>query len=71
MSNIDYLSRKALKDIYNLVEEYFELPHDFGEVTLNEIRMLLSDYYESVDLILSTETNAQARSYDQYINGGD
>lgn len=71
MSNIDYLSRRALEDIYNLVEEYFELPHDFGEVTLNEIRMLLSDYYDSVDLILKTETNNQARSYDQYINRGD
>ena len=67
MNNIDYLSRKTLKDIYELVEEYFELPHDFGEVTLSDIRMLLSDYYESVDLIL----NSQARSYDQYINRGD
>ena len=67
MNNIDYLSRKTLKDIYNLVEEYFELPHDFGEVTLSDIRMLLSDYYDNVDLIL----NSQARSYDQYINGGD
>lgn len=67
MNNIDYLSRKTLKDIYELVEEYFELPHDFGEVTLNDIRMLLSDYYDNVDLIL----NNQARSYDQYINRGD
>lgn len=67
MNNIDYLSRKTLKDIYNLVEEYFELPHDFGEVTLSDIRMLLSDYYDNVDLIL----NSQARSYDQYINRGD
>lgn len=67
MNNIDYLSRKTLKDIYNLVEEYFELPHDFGEVTLSDIRMLLSDYYDNVDLIL----NSQARRYDQYINGGD
>lgn len=67
MNNIDYLSRKTLKDIYELVEEYFELPHDFGEVTLNDIRMLLSDYYENVDLIL----NSKARSYDQYINEGD
>ena len=67
MNNIDYLSRKTLKDIYELVEEYFELPHDFGEVTLSDIRMLLSDYYDNVDLIL----NSQARRYDQYINGGD
>ena len=67
MNNIDYLSRKTLKDIYEIVEEYFELPHDFGEVTLNDIRMLLSDYYDNVDLIL----NSQARSYDQYINRGD
>ena len=67
MNNIDYLSRKTLKDIYDLVEEYFELPHDFGEVTLSDIRMLLSDYYDNVDLIL----NSQARRYDQYINGGD
>lgn len=67
MNNIDYLSRKTLKDIYNLVEEYFELPHDFGEVTLSDIRMLLSDYYDNVDLIL----NSQARRYNQYINGGD
>ena len=67
MNNIDYLSRKTLKDIYELVEEYFELPHDFGEVTLSDIRMLLSDYYDNVDLIL----NSQARSYDQYINRGD
>lgn len=67
MNNIDYLSRKTLKDIYDLVEEYFELPHDFGEVTLSDIRMLLSDYYDNVDLIL----NNQARSYDQYINRGD
>ncbi|PKY89714.1 hypothetical protein CYJ57_03120 [Falseniella ignava] len=67
MNNIDYLSRKTLKDIYDLVEEYFELPHDFGEVTLSDIRMLLSDYYENVDFIL----NSQARRYDQYINRGD
>ena len=67
MNNIDYLSQKTLKDIYDLVEEYFELPHDFGEVTLSDIRMLLSDYYDNVDLILSS----QARRYDQYINRGD
>ena len=67
MNNIDFLSRKTINKISDVVEEYFELPHDFGEVTLSDIRMLLSDYYDNVDLIL----NNQARSYDQYINRGD
>ena len=71
MNNIDFLSRKTINKISDVVEEYFDNPCDFGDISLNKIRTILSEYYENVDLILKVQANNHARSYDQYINEGD
>ena len=71
MNNIDFLCRKTISRIYNVVENHYENFCDFGDIALNEIREILSSHYADVAQILKVEANSQARRYDQYINGGD
>lgn len=71
MNNIDFLCRKTINRIYNVVEDHYDNLYDFGDIALNEIREILSSHYADVELIRKVQANNQARSYDQYINGGD
>lgn len=68
MNNIDLLCRKTINRINNVVEEHSD---NFCDFALNEIREILSSHNAEVDLILKIQANNQARSYDQYINGGE
>lgn len=71
MNNIDFLRRKTINRIHNVVEAHYDNLCDFGDIALNEIREILSSHNADVELILKVQANNQARSYDQYINGGD
>ena len=71
MNNIDFLCRKTINRINNVVEEHSDNFCDFGDIALNEIREILSSHNAEVDLILKIQANNQARRYDQYINGGE